>query len=233
MSRLLVLLLACLAVAAGGCGGDDEEPASTPVAEASAEPTQTPEDTGGEQESGCAPAEKSEPRREDVAKPRQRLDPAKTYVATVTTSCGDFEITLDAKRAPRTGGSFKYLADKGFFDGLTFHRIVAGFVIQGGDPAGNGQGGPGYSVVEAPPSGLTYTNGVVAMAKTQTERPGTSGSQFFVVTAENAELPPDYALLGKVTMGQEVVDRIGVVPTTADEQPAEPIVIRSIDVAER
>ena len=70
-------------------------------------------------------------------------------MAKVVTSCGDFEITLDAKRAPRTGGSFKYLADKGFYDGLTFHRIVAGFVIQGGDPAGNGQGGPGYSVVEA------------------------------------------------------------------------------------
>ena len=233
MSRLLVLLLACLAVAAGGCGGDDEEPASTPVAEASAEPTQTPEDTGGEQESGCAPAEKSEPRREDVAKPRQRLDPAKTYVATVTTNCGAFEITLDPRRAPRTGGSFKYLADKGFYDGLTFHRIVPGFVIQGGDPAGDGTGGPGYSIVEAPPRNLTYDKGVVAMAKTALEDPGTSGSQFFVVTGDGTSLQPDYALVGKVTKGQDVVDVIAVAPVGPDEQPLEPIVIESLSVETR
>src|SRR5215207_1532989 len=218
---VLAALAACLVLAA--CG-DDETAESTP----------TPDAPSPAQASGCEQVEAPAPKEDaELPKPKERLDRAKTYVATVATSCGDFEITLDAKRAPRTGGSFKYLADKGFFAGLTFHRIVAGFVIQGGDPAGNGQGGPGYSVVEAPPSGLTYTNGVVAMAKTQTERPGTSGSQFFVVTAEDAQLPPDYALLGKVTMGQEVVDRIGVVPTTADEQPAEPIVIRSIDVAER
>ena len=93
-------------------------------------------------------------------------------MATVSTNCGDFEITLDAKQAPRTGGSFKALADEGFYDGLTFHRIVAGFVIQGGDPKGDGTGGPGYSVVEAPPQGLSYTKGVVAMAKTDTEPRG-------------------------------------------------------------
>jgi cyclophilin family peptidyl-prolyl cis-trans isomerase len=222
MSRLVLLIAAmaaCLVLAA--CGGDDgEESAATP------EPPSPAEASGCESVEAPAPKEAAE-----LPKPKERLDKSKTYVATVSTSCGDFEITLDSKRAPRTGGSFKYLADKGFFDGLTFHRIVAGFVIQGGDPAGDGQGGPGYSVVEAPPGGLTYTKGVVAMAKTQAERPGTSGSQFFVVTAEDAQLPPDYALLGKVTSGQEVVDKIGVAPTTADEQPAEPIVIRSVDVA--
>jgi peptidyl-prolyl cis-trans isomerase B (cyclophilin B) len=221
MSRLAVLLAAvaaCLVLAA--CGGDDK-----------AESTATPEPPSPAEASGCEQVEAPQPKKNaDLPKPKERLDRSKTYVAKVVTSCGEFEITLDSKRAPRTGGSFKYLADKGFFDGLTFHRIVAGFVIQGGDPAGNGQGGPGYSVVEAPPKGLTYTKGVVAMAKTQTERPGTSGSQFFVVTAEDAQLPPDYALLGKVTKGQEVVDKIGVAPTTADEQPAEPIVIKSVDV---
>ena len=82
-------------------------------------------------------------------------------------------------------------------------------MIQGGDPAGDGTGGPGFSVVEAPPQDLTYTKGVVAMAKTATEAPGTSGSQFFVVTGEDAQLPPEYALLGKVTQGQDVVDQIG------------------------
>jgi len=104
-------------------------------------------------------------------------------------------------------------------------------VIQGGDPKGNGSGGPGYSIVEPPPDDLTYVKGVVAMAKTELEDPGTSGSQFFVVTGADAQLPPDYALLGKVTKGQDVVDRIGVAPVGPDEQPVEPIVIQSIRVA--
>ena len=109
---------------------------------------------------------------------------------------------------------------------------MPGFVIQGGDPAGDGSGGPGFSVVEAPPADLAYTKGVVAMAKTAVEDPGTSGSQFFVVTGEDAQLPPEYALLGKVTEGQEVVDLIGVAPVGADEQPVDPIVIESVKVAE-
>jgi cyclophilin family peptidyl-prolyl cis-trans isomerase len=217
---LLTVLVMCGLLAA--CGGDDD-----PAAEATA----TVEPASPAETSGCESVEAPEPKESaKLPKPKERLEPGKTYEATVSTSCGDFVIALDAKRAPRTGGSFKYLADKGFYDGLTFHRIVAGFVIQGGDPGGDGSGGPGYSVVEAPPGGLSYTKGVVAMAKTATEKPGTSGSQFFVVTAEDAQLPPEYALLGKVTKGQEVVDAIGVLPTTSAEQPAEPVVIRSIDV---
>ena len=105
-------------------------------------------------------------------------------------------------------------------------------MIQGGDPQGNGQGGPGYSVVEAPPEDLAYTKGVVAMAKTALEEPGTSGSQFFVVTGEDAQLPPEYALLGKVTKGQDVVDLIGVAPVGPDEQPLEPIVMTKVTVSE-
>ena len=216
---LLAALLCSGALAA--CGGSgDEKAASTPT------PPPSPAETAG-----CQRVEAPQPKGDaKLPPPKERLQPGKTYVAKVVTTCGEFDITLDAKRAPRTGGSFKYLADKGFFDGLTFHRIVAGFVIQGGDPKGDGSGGPGYSIVEAPPKNLAYTKGVVAMAKTQTERPGTSGSQFFVVTAEDAQLPPDYALLGKVTKGMEVVDKIAALPTTADEQPAEPVVIRSVDV---
>jgi peptidyl-prolyl cis-trans isomerase B (cyclophilin B) len=217
------MLLACVALA--GCGDDDEQPASAP--------TPTPEDTGGEQGTGCEQAEAPAPKDAKLKKPKEELDPAKTYVATVRTNCGDFEITLDAERAPKTGGSFKHLVDQGLYDGLGFHRIVPGFVIQGGDPAGNGSGGPGYSVVEAPPKGVAYTKGVVAMAKTQIEDPGTSGSQFFVVTGEDAQLPADYALLGKVTGGQDVVDLIGVAPVQPDEQPVDPIVIRSITIEER
>jgi peptidyl-prolyl cis-trans isomerase B (cyclophilin B) len=106
-------------------------------------------------------------------------------------------------------------------------------VIQGGDPAGDGSGGPGYSVVEAPPKDLSYVKGVVAMAKTELEEAGTSGSQFFVVYGDNPPpLPPDYALLGKITKGQDVVDLIGVAPVGPDEQPVEPVVIESIKVSQ-
>jgi cyclophilin family peptidyl-prolyl cis-trans isomerase len=226
MRRLLVLLLACSLLAA--CGGDgDDETASTPTPE----PTATPEDTGGEQGTGCEQVAAAEPRERELAKPKKRLDPDKTYVATVATNCGDFEITLDVERAPKTAASFKYLADKGFYDGLGFHRIVPGFVIQGGDPTGTGGGGPGYQVVEAPPGDLSYDKGVVAMAKTAIEDPGTSGSQFFVVTADGTPLEPDYALVGNVTAGQDVVDLIGTAPIGPDEQPVEPIVMRSVKVA--
>jgi peptidyl-prolyl cis-trans isomerase B (cyclophilin B) len=162
------------------------------------------------------------------------LDPGKTYVATVDTSKGTFEITLDAKRAPKTGGSFKSLADKGFYDKLTFHRIVPGFVIQGGDPNGDGTGGPGYTVEEAPPRDLRYTQGIVAMAKTGSEPPGTSGSQFFVVTAADAQLPAEYALLGRVTSGADVVSKIAAVKTDpSTEKPLKPVTIHTIKVTEK
>jgi peptidyl-prolyl cis-trans isomerase B (cyclophilin B) len=226
MSRLTVLiaLLAACVLGLAACGDD-----SGSGSEASATSTAPPSPA---EAAGCEKVEAPKPKADaKLPKPKGKLAAGKTYVAQVVTSCGEFDITLDAKRAPRTGGSFKYLADKGFYDGLTFHRIVAGFVIQGGDPQGTGMGGPGYSVVEAPPKSLAYTKGVVAMAKTQNEKPGTSGSQFFVVTAEDAQLPADYALLGKVTKGLDVVDKISAVPTTADDQPAEPVVIRSVKVS--
>jgi peptidyl-prolyl cis-trans isomerase B (cyclophilin B) len=225
MLRVIALLLA-LTLLVAACGGDDEDSGD----EAAATPAPTEEAAPA----GCEAAEEPEPKGEgNLKKPKAQLDPAKTYVATVSTNCGDFEITLDAKRAPKTGGSFKALADEGFFDGTTFHRIVSGFVIQGGDPKGDGTGGPGYSVVEAPPQDLLYEKGIVAMAKTGAEAAGTSGSQFFVVTAEDAGLPPDYALLGKVTGGQDVVDKIGVAETDpATEKPLEPVVISSVKVTE-
>ena len=112
-------------------------------------------------------------------------------------------------RAPKTANSFAFLAEEGFYDDLDFHRIVPEFVIQGGDPLGTGTGGPGYSVDEKPPANLAYTKGTVAMAKSSAEPPGRSGSQFFVVTGADAGLPPEYALVGKVSEGIDVVERIG------------------------
>ena len=147
----------------------------------------------------------------------------------------DIEIRLDVRRAPKTTSSFAGLARNKFFDGLTFHRIARpggnNYVIQGGDPLGTGEGGPGYSVTEAPPRDLKYEPGIVAMAKSQIEEPGTSGSQFFIVTAAATPLEPDYALLGKVVGGKSVVRRIAAVPTDpATEMPIDPVVISSVRI---
>jgi len=161
----------------------------------------------------------------------QILDRAKTYVATVQTNLGTFAFTFDVEDSPCTTSSFAQLVRKRFFDGLIFHRIVPGFVIQGGDPNGNGSGGPGYTVVDTPPANARYVRGVVAMAKKGTEPPGTSGSQFFVVTGANVGLPPDYALLGEVTRGLEVVERIGRLGDPQTERPRRRIVIRHLTIS--
>ncbi len=144
------------------------------------------------------------------------------------TNCGTIAIRLATWRAPKTTSSVAGLVRRGFYDGLTFHRVARGFVIQGGDPDGTGTGGPGYSIVERPPKRLAYTRGIVGMAKTVNEPDGTSGSQFFIVTARDAMLPPQYALLGRVRAGMDTVDRIeavGVRHRPADGPPRRPVVI--------
>jgi cyclophilin family peptidyl-prolyl cis-trans isomerase len=145
------------------------------------------------------------------------------------TSCGSFTIALDVARAPKTASSFAYLARQGVYNDTPFHRIVPGFVIQGGDPTGTGGGGPGYFVDEPPPRNLSYTQGIVAMAKTQAEPPGRSGSQFFVVTVPDAGLTPDYALVGMVNSGFDVVQRIEQLGTLSGT-PRAPVVIRRVTV---
>jgi peptidyl-prolyl cis-trans isomerase B (cyclophilin B) len=149
--------------------------------------------------------------------------------AVVTTSEGAFTIRLDVADAPHTVASFEKLARDGFYDGLTFHRIVPGFVIQGGDPKGDGSGGPGYTTVDAPPADTRYVRGVVAMAKRGDEPAGTSGSQFFVVTGADVGLPPDYAVLGRVTSGMAVVEKIGKLGGP-DEQPTKKVTIQKITI---
>jgi peptidyl-prolyl cis-trans isomerase B (cyclophilin B) len=158
-----------------------------------------------------------------------KLDPAKTYRLAFETNCGDFTITLDQKTAPNATGSLVSLAQRGFFDDTFFHRIVPGFVIQGGDPTGSGSGGPGYETHDKVPQDASYVHGVVAMAKAGAEPAGTAGSQFFVVTGQDASLPPDYAIVGKVTDGLDVVDRIGRLGNAA-EQPTRAVVISKVRV---
>jgi peptidyl-prolyl cis-trans isomerase B (cyclophilin B) len=153
------------------------------------------------------------------------LDKSKAYTVNVLTNFGSFEIRLDVGDSPCTTSSFAALVRRHFFDGTRFHRIVPGFVIQGGDPTATGRGGPGYSVRDVPPRNSLYTEGVVAMAKSPTEPSGTSGSQFFVVTAVNAGLQPEYAILGVVTKGLKVVRKIGKLGNPVTEKPTRRVVV--------
>jgi peptidyl-prolyl cis-trans isomerase B (cyclophilin B) len=153
--------------------------------------------------------------------------------AVIRTSEGSFTVRLDDQDSPNAVGSFEQLARKGFFDGTIFHRIVPGFVIQGGDPTGKGTGGPGYTTVDTPPADMRYVHGTVAMAKTESEPAGTAGSQFFVVTGADAGLPPDYAVLGNVVGGLAVVDRIGRLGDAQTEKPTKRVAVRSITIRPR
>ena len=161
------------------------------------------------------------------------FDPETTYDLVLDTNKGSFTIELDQELAPNTVKSLVKLAKDGFFDGTNFHRVVPGFVIQGGDPNGDGTGGPDYSVVDTPPSDAAYTKGVVAMAKTGAEPPGTSGSQFFVVTGADIGLPPDYALLGNVTKGIDVVEKIDKLGDPADQAgtPTKKVTIEKVTIS--
>ncbi len=178
---------------------------------------------------GCAPASPPKLRKASLSAPKQTVRPGQKLTAVVETSCGSVQIGLDTKRAPKTTNSFVYLARKGFYDGLSFFRVVPGFVIQAGSPVNGPLGDAGYHVDEAPPSNLAYTKGVVAMGKTEVEPPGRSGSQFFIVDVADAGLSPDYALIGRVSKGIEVVDRIANAGTPSG-QPKQTILIKSIKI---
>jgi peptidyl-prolyl cis-trans isomerase B (cyclophilin B) len=222
--RLLLLALASLALLAAGCGGDGDDDAAAPATTA-----ETPATTGTQ---GCTAAEAPAQRDDGGAEaPEGTLDAAKTYKLTFETNCGSFTVTLDQQKAPQTAASLVKLAEDRFYDDTIIHRIAPGFVIQGGDPTQTGGGGPGYQTVDKPPADAKYTLGTMAMAKTAAEPPGTAGSQFFVVTAPDAELPPDYAIVGTVTDGLNVVERIGRLGNAA-EQPTQTVLVEKVTVAE-
>jgi peptidyl-prolyl cis-trans isomerase B (cyclophilin B) len=207
-------LLAALVLALAGCGGEDEEGASPAT-------TVTPASSEG----ACRDVDPQPKSAGAETAPPAILNAAKTYIVTVATSCGDFSITLDLAAAPKATASFVALAENDFYDGTVFHRIVPGFVIQGGDPTASGTGGPGYTTVDVPSPETRYTKGVVAMAKRGDEAPGTAGSQFFIVTADDAGLPAEYAVIGRVTAGATVVDRIAVLGDPNTELPTQPVVV--------
>lgn len=206
---LLALCAALLALA--GCGGDGGSATTGTSKPAAARVT-------------CKKVAAPEPKgAQHLSKPKTTLPAGKRYDVDLQTNCGTITIRLATGRAPKTAASFADLVKRGFYDGLIFHRVVHGFVIQGGDPLGTGLGGPGYSVVEPPPGTTAYTTGVVAMAKTEADPAGASGSQFFIVTAPDAQLPPDYAILGKVSQGLPVVKSIGKLGDPASGNAGTPL----------
>jgi len=216
VSRLL--LLPALVIALAACGGDDAIDMSGDVRSAA--------------KGDCAAAEAPEPKPDGGQQPpSEGLNPEKTYRLAVETNCGSFTIELDQRQAPKTAASLVALAKKGFFDGTTFHRVVPGFVIQGGDPTGTGTGGPGYKTVDAPPQDAAYNRGVVAMAKSGAEPAGTAGSQFFVVSGFDVGLPPDYAIVGTVSDGMATVGKIDALGV-GDGPPSQPVVIEKVTVQE-
>jgi peptidyl-prolyl cis-trans isomerase B (cyclophilin B) len=210
--RAVPVLLACLALLAG-CGGGDDEPESSAA--------------------GCESVDAPAPRDAQMLEaPTEPLTAGTTYALVFDTSCGTFTVTLDPELAPNTSASLVALARDGYFDDTIFHRVIPGFVVQGGDPTQSGAGGPGYSTVDLPPQDTAYVKGLVAMAKSPLEAPGTSGSQFFVVTGADVGLPPEYAVVGEVTAGMDAVERIEALGTP-EGTPTQPLVVSTVTVEER
>jgi peptidylprolyl isomerase len=222
-------------------GGDDQTDAASPsasVAPGTQTGTVTPEAPAPETVAcdGKVPAKADKPKPQFAGPPPLTIDPSVTYTATIETSCGTIEAELLAKTATEGVNSFVFLAQQGFYDGQTFHRIAKDFVIQGGDPLGTGTGGPGYEFPVTTTEGVSFDGpGVLAYAHAQT---GGNGSQFFFTLAAASNLDPpngQYTIFGNVTKGQDVLDAIAAVPTTAGpsgepSQPTEAVYINSVTI---
>jgi cyclophilin family peptidyl-prolyl cis-trans isomerase len=163
--------------------------------------------------------------------PDMVIDVSKRYVATMATSHGTMVIALDPLAAPRTVNSFVFLARDGYYDGVIFHRIIPGFVLQGGDPTGTGSGGPGYKFADELPAAGQYQVGSLAMANAG---PNTNGSQFFIISgADGVRLPPLYSLFGAVVSGGEVVEAINALGSPGAGTPKERVTIESVTIEEK
>ena len=178
----------------------------------------------------CPAADGSSPKRQKFdAPPPMCIDPAKTYTAEMVTSKGTMRIALDPVAAPKTVNNFVVLARYHYYDGIVFHRVIPGFVLQGGDPEGSGRGGPGYRFEDELPKPGRYELGSLAMANAG---PDTNGSQFFVISGpDGMRLPPQYSLFGKVVKGLDVVEAIDAIGTRSGS-PTEQVVIESVTIDE-
>ena len=211
MTRLLAIAAAAALITApvlAGCGSSDS--------------TSTSAATAGADRAAAAKSWSSAP--------PMAIDENATYTAVLRTSEGNISIALDPKQAPTTVNNFVFLSKEGFYDGLTFHRVIPDFVIQGGDPDGNGTGGPGYSFADELPKAGAYKLGSVAMANSG---PNTNGSQFFIITGQQGvQLPPNYSLFGQVTKGLDVAEKISTMAAPGTETPDPPVTIEKVTITE-
>jgi cyclophilin family peptidyl-prolyl cis-trans isomerase len=244
----LVLVAGLAVVVTGGSGSDNSTvsagsttttvagSAATTAAGSTKKPVDLPALAPGAAIKGdtpCPPADGTAARTTMFEKvPPMCINPAKTYTAEVQTSKGLLVVNLDVKNAPKTVNNFVVLARYHFFDGIAFHRIIPGFVVQGGDPQQTGLGGPGYKFEDELPKAGSYKVGSLAMANSGAN---TNGSQFFIVTGDaGASLPPSYSLFGQVTQGLDVVaamDAVGIAGTQ-DGKPSEVVTIKSVTIKE-
>ena len=172
----------------------------------------------------------SDKRQQFDSAPPMVIDPSKRYTAELDTSLGSMTIALDAAAAPSTVNNFVYLARYHYYDGVIFHRIIQGFMCQGGDPTGTGRGGPGYRFGDELPAPGRYEIGSVAMANAG---PDTNGSQFFIVSGQSGvRLPPAYSLFGKVVKGLDVLSAMEAVDTDSSDKPKTDVVINSVTITE-
>jgi len=213
-----------LALLLAGCGG-----AAQPKQEEKA-PAGQQSQTGGQSQAGGEPKQWSEP-------PAMQIDPEKQYIATMETSLGTLKIELYAKDSPMAVNNFIFLANEGFYEGVVFHRVIKGFMIQGGDPTGTGRGGPGYRFKDELPPKQPYTRGILAMANSG---PNTNGSQFFICTGADCgglDSAPNYVQFGKVIEGDEVLTKLESVEVTrggeqVPSKPVNPPVIQKVTISE-
>ena len=228
----LAIVLAVLAAALFG-GKDDKKTSAGDTSTTTAGATTTTVDPAVLAKVQCNETKPPENKNRPTFKepPPMTIDPAKKYTATMETSCGKITIELDPEGAPKTVNSFVFLAKQKFYDGLTFHRMLKDFVIQGGDPQGTGQGGPGYQFEdELPQDG--YRIGSLAMANSGAN---TNGSQFFIVTGnKGAALPSSYNRFGQVTSGIEVAQKLETFAAEGDPdgKPTRPLYMLSVTITE-
>lgn len=210
-----------------GCGSEESTPAAGSWG---GDSTTAAETSSGDAAVECPPAEGTEERTTSFeSAPPMCLTPGVDYTAVITTDAGTVTVDLLEDKAPETVNNFVFLARNHYYDGITFHRVIPGFMIQGGDPQGTGSGGPGYQFSDELPAAGEYEIGSVAMANAG---PDTNGSQFFIVTGDaGVSLPPDYSLFGAVTEGMETVTAIET-DGSAQGTPSTTHTIESVEIIE-
>ncbi len=226
---LPIIAIVAITLLIAACGGDDDDAGDGGIGE---EPTVSTADDGGGGEEPAVPFAESCQKTDEKqfsAAPERIIDTSKTYIATISTEKGDIVLELFSD-VPVTTNNFVFLACKGYYDGVTFHRVLPDFVAQGGDPTGTGSGSPGYSIPDEEDGDHGMDAGVISMAKSG---PNTTGSQFFITYTPQPQLEPDFTVFGRVTEGMDVAQQITPRDPAADPNLPPGDVIETITIEER